>query len=76
MCVNKGFSSLQNGERVAEVGDYGNRHRKVTVERVADDATVATLFIPRVSSADAGIYTCSPDSLTTDAITLHVINGE
>ena len=54
---------------------FGNRNRRVTVERISSDAMVVTLFIPRVAGADAGIYTCSPDALPVDAITVHVING-
>uniref|UniRef100_A0A6A7G031 Limbic system-associated membrane protein n=1 Tax=Hirondellea gigas TaxID=1518452 RepID=A0A6A7G031_9CRUS len=53
-----------------------SNRRRVTVERVSDDTMVATLLMPRASAADAGTYTCAPDSLPTASITLHVINGE
>ena len=64
----------QEGERVVPgAGAFG---RRVSVTRVSSDTTVATLLIPRASTADAGTYTCSPDALPAAAIQLHLINGQ
>ena len=68
--------SPQKGDRVVADSDSGGlSSRRVSVARVSKDTTVATLLIPRASVADAGPYTCAPDSLPTAAITLHLING-
>ncbi|XP_076063167.1 hemicentin-1-like isoform X2 [Oratosquilla oratoria] len=50
--------------------------REVTVERVSSDTTVGTLTISSVTMKDSGNFTCSPASLDTAYVTLHVINGE
>ena len=74
---------IQDGTRVVSessnnAGGYRtySRSRHVSVERVSSDTTLATLYIPRVSTNDAGLYTCAPDSLPTDTVTLHVVNGK
>lgn len=64
----------QEKERVIEEDREGGR--QIYVERIAGDTTIGTLLIPRASPRDQGIYFCSPASLPSANITLHVLNGE
>ncbi|XP_047486813.1 uncharacterized protein LOC125037658 [Penaeus chinensis] len=64
----------QEKERVIEEDREGGR--QIYVERIAGDTTIGTLLIPRASPRDQGTYSCSPASLPSASVTLHVLNGE
>ena len=68
-------SPNQDEERVVAKSTAGGGSRQVLVERIGQDTTIGTLTIPKVTSQDAGEYTCAPASLQSASVRLHVLNG-
>ncbi|KOC69551.1 Titin [Habropoda laboriosa] len=60
------------GDRVL---DYQLNKIDIQTKRI-DDETVSSLVIHKARREDSGNYTCSPSSLHSASVQLHVLNGE
>lgn len=62
-----------DGERVL---NYDRSAIDIRTDRVGTDTTVSTLIIFHARTEDSGNYTCSPPSLGSASVLLHVLNGK